>query len=93
MAHAGLLRQSKSLTLAWAALLAAPAWAAPAQEELLRMLEQLSRRLEPLEKRNGELEEQIQGRPAGTTLDTRVQSLEEAQARISKGLESENISD
>ena len=93
MAPTASLPPFRPLALACAALLAVPAWAAPSQEELLRMLEQMNRRLEQLEKRNGELEKQMQARPAAPLIETRVQSLEEAQARITKGLESENISE
>lgn len=82
----------RPLALAGAALLTVPAWAAPSQEELLRLLEKMNARLDLLEKRNGELEKQIQATPAATPLDRRVQSLEEAQAKITQGLNSEDIS-
>lgn len=82
----------RPLALAGAALLAAPAWAAPSQKELLRLLEKMNARLDQLEKRNGELEKQIQAQPAAAPLDRRVQSLEEAQAKITQGLNSEDIS-
>jgi hypothetical protein len=86
-------RQTRWLALAGAAYLAAPVWAAPSTEELLQLLTQMNQRLEQLEQHNRELEKQIQAKPAGTPLAARVQSLEEAQAKITKGLESENISE
>lgn len=57
------------------------------------MLTQMNQRLEQLEQRNRELKKQLQAKPAAAALDARVQSLEQAQAKISKGLESDNISE
>lgn len=93
MTTSGIGRQARWLAMAGAAFMAVPVWAAPSTEELLRTLTQMNRRLEQLEQRNHELEKQIQAKPAATPLDARVQSLEEAQAKIGKGLESENISE
>jgi high affinity Mn2+ porin len=84
--------RSRLPALICAALLAAPVWAQPAQEELLRTLEKMNARLDQLEKRNAELEKQIQAKPSALPIDSRVRSLEEAQERINKGLDSENIS-
>jgi high affinity Mn2+ porin len=85
-------RQSRLLALTCAALLCTPVWAESTQEELRQRLEQMNTRLDQLEKRNAELEKQIQTKPSALPLDSRVRSLEEAQDRINKGLESENIS-
>lgn len=102
MRRAGIPAPRTALALACAAVLAAPAWAAPSQEELLEMLNKLNGRLEQLEKRNSELERQLQSPPApqptpaaasGTPLEQRVRKLEEAQQRVEQGLESENISE
>jgi hypothetical protein len=76
----------RALILAGAGLLALPALAAPSQEELLEMLHKLNQRLDRLEQRAGA--------PGPTQpLEVRVQKLEEAQSRIDRGLESENISE
>lgn len=98
MTRAAISAQSKALALTCAVLLAVPAWAAPTQEELLRLLTTLSSRLDQLEKRNSELEKQLQAQqpkpqPASQPLEQRVQQLEQAQAKIGKGLESESISE
>ncbi|WP_066704852.1 carbohydrate porin [Curvibacter delicatus] len=93
--------RTRSLVLACAALLAVPAWAAPSQEELLQLLTKLSQRLDQLEKRNSELEKQLQSQQAraaapvapSPALEQRVQQLEQAQVKIDKGLESESISE
>lgn len=95
-----------ALALGCAALLAAPAWAAPSQEELLDMLNQLHHRLERLEQRNRELEQQLRTQPTqptpaalpaqtgtNTPLEPRVRKLEEAQQKVEQGLASENISE
>ncbi|MDD5328481.1 MAG: carbohydrate porin [Sulfuricella sp.] len=87
----------KPLALAAALLFAAaPACAAPSEAELVKLIQKLNQRLDNLEKRNAELESKVQA--AGTTakapaeLEKRVQSLELAQEQISKGLESDQIS-
>jgi hypothetical protein len=93
---------SRPLLLAYAATLALPANAAPSQEELLQLLMKLNNRLDQLEKRNQDLEKQLQAqqrptpappRQASPVLEQRVQRLEDAQAKIDKGLESESISE
>lgn len=82
----------KPLALACAALLAAPAWAAPSQEELMRLLEKVNARLDQLEKRNVELEKQLETKQLPAQFNLRVQSLEEAQEKITKSLESDSVS-
>jgi high affinity Mn2+ porin len=83
----------KPLAFAVAALfVTAPAYAAPSEAELVQLIQKLNRRLDNLEKRNAELEHRIQaGAPAD--LEKRVQSLEQAQEQVNKGLESDEISE
>ena len=80
------------LALACAAMFALPAHAATSQEEMLRLLEKMNTRLEQLEKRNAELEKQVKS-PAAPALESRIRTLEESQARISEGLDSDRISE
>jgi len=99
--RAPLFRQ-RPLALLTATLLAAstPVLAAPPaaanQAELLKLLEKMNDRLEKLEKRNAELEKQAQATPATrqvpTALEQRVKTLEEQNARIAKGLDSDDVS-
>lgn len=81
-------------------MLAAPVQAAPAKAELNTLLKKFSERLEQLEKRNAELEQQlIQFRAENNTkqennakLEPRVKVIEEQNAKIEKGLESDGVS-
>ncbi|HUW50532.1 MAG TPA: carbohydrate porin [Sulfuricella sp.] len=87
----------KPLAIAAAALFtAAPAYAAPSEAELVKLIRTLDQRLDNLEKRNAELESRVQSSGAAgktpTDLEKRVQSLEQAQEQVNKGLESEEIS-
>ena len=82
----------RPLALACAALCAAPAYAATSQEQMLQLLEKMNSRLEQLEKRNAELEKQIVAQPA-PVLEGRIKTLEETQARITQGLDSDRISE
>lgn len=89
---------AKPLVLAAAALFAAaPAYAAPADAELTKLLQKLNERLDRLEKRNAELESQVQAAHATSKapadIEKRLQTLEQAQEQVAKGLESENISE
>ena len=83
--------------LAAAALLVctAAAHADPSQAELMKLLQQFNDRLEKLEKRNAELEKQVHGgrAPPAVEIEQRVKVLEQNNAKIDKGLESENISE
>ncbi len=87
----------KPLALAATLLFAAaPACAAPSEAELARLIQKLNQRLDNLEKRNAELESKIQAAnapKAPADLEKRVQSLEQAQEQVSKGLESDKISE
>ncbi|NTV10243.1 MAG: carbohydrate porin [Zoogloea sp.] len=75
-------------------LASAPALAAPTQAELMQLLEKLNARVDRLEKRNAELEGQLKGgQPAQPALEQRVKTLEEEQSRLTKGMESEEISE
>ncbi len=89
----------RPLALLTAALLAGsvPAMAAPgpSQADLIKLLEKMNDRLEKLEKRNAELEKQVQTPPAAkgpVALEERIKSLEEHNARITKGLDSDDVS-
>jgi len=95
--HTSLTTRLRPLALACAALVAAQVEAAPAKDETLRLLEKMNARLEQLEKRNAELERQIkanaQQAAAPVALEERLKTLEETQARVVKGLDSDNISE
>lgn len=95
--HTSLTTRLRPLALACAALVAAQVEAAPAKDETLRLLEKMNARLEQLEKRNAELEKQIkanaQQAAAPVALEERLKTLEETQARVVKGLDSDNISE
>ncbi len=86
----------RPLALASALLVALPAHAAPSEAELMKLIQKLGERVDKLEKRNAELERQVQGggatAQAPADLEKRVQSLEQSQAQVTKGLESENVS-
>lgn len=82
----------RPLAVACAALLAAPAFAAATPEEMMRALEKMNARLEQLEKRNADLEKQIKAQPA-PALESRIKTLEESQAKIAEGLDSDRISE
>ena len=87
----------RASALAAAVLLAlgSPAHADPSTAELMKLLQKLNDRMETLEKRNTELERQLRNRdlqPA-PSVEQRIQALEESNAKINKGLESENISE
>ncbi|MEY2116403.1 MULTISPECIES: carbohydrate porin [Rhodanobacter] len=81
--------------MAVALFAAVPAHAA-SEVEMVKLIHNLNARLDQLEKRNVELEREIRAEriaakaPAG--LESRVQSLEKSQAAVTKGLESEDIS-
>lgn len=86
----------RTLALACAILVALPAHAAPSEAELMKLIQKLGERVDKLEKRNAELERQA--RSSGATaspsadFEKRVASLEETQAQVTKGLESDNVS-
>lgn len=87
----------KPLALAAALFAALPAHAAPTDVELMQLIQKLGERVDKLEKRNAELERQGQvadaAAKAPADLEKRVQSLEQAQEQVTKGLESENVSE
>lgn len=85
----------RPLALAAALLFASGAARAanPAEGELLQELKRLSARLEKVEQRNAELEKKLETTAMPGTMERRVKSLEESQARVTKGLEDENISE
>ena len=58
----------------------------------MRTLEKMNARLEQLEKRNAELEKQLQPSVA-PALEGRIRTLEETQSRIAQGLDSDRISE
>ncbi len=75
---------------------AAPTLKKPAsQAELLSVLEKMNARLDQLEKRNAELERQLTAPRSATTKDIeqRVQTLEQEQIKLGKGLDSDRISE
>lgn len=86
----------RPLALASALLVALPTHAAASEADLMALIEKLGERVDKLEKRNAELERQAASsgatasRPAA--LEERVESLEQAQAQVTEGLESENVS-
>lgn len=81
------------LALAAALSAALPAHAA-SEAELLQLIERLGERVDRLEKRNAELERQVRaGDAVPGELETRVQSLEQAQTQMNEGLASENVSE
>jgi high affinity Mn2+ porin len=82
----------RPLVLVCTALLAVPADAAAVKDDTLRLLEKMNARLEQLEKRNAALEQQLNSRPA-PALEERVRSLEETQAKVAGGLDSDAISE
>lgn len=87
----------KPLVLAVAAMFATmPSYAAPSEGELVKLIQKLNERLDKLEKRNAELESQMQAPRADgkmpPDIEKRVQSLEHAQEQLTKGLESDEIS-
>ena len=79
------------------AALAAPLAAKkPNQTNLLQLLEKLNTRLDHLEKRNTELEQRLAEKPTPSTpspLEQRITTLEQTQEQITRGLESERISE
>ncbi|MDA8255615.1 MAG: carbohydrate porin [Betaproteobacteria bacterium] len=86
----------KPLALAAALFVAIPSYAAPSEGELVKLIQKLNERLDKLEKRNAELESQMQAPRADgkapADIEKRVQSLEHAQEQLTKGLESDEIS-
>lgn len=86
----------RPLALAATLFAALPAHAASSEAELMKLIQKLGERVDKLEKRNAELEQQIQSSgataPPPADLEKRVESLEQAQAQVTKGLESENVS-
>ena len=86
----------RPLALASALLIALPAHAAPSEAELMKLIQKLGERVDKLEKRNAELERQARGSGATASppaeLEKRVESLEQAQTEVTKGLESDNVS-
>src|SRR5574340_501109 len=81
-----------SAALATACVAGAPA-AAASQDDLLRALQRLNERIERLEQRNAELERALQSGGGQPGVERRLRALEDTHERISKGLDSENISD
>lgn len=72
------------------ALCAAGAQAAT-DPELLQLIQKLNARLDQLEQRNAQLEAHLKVAPRGD-IEQRLQTLEQVQQRVDKGLDSENIS-
>ena len=85
----------KTLALICSLLGGSAAQAATSQDELLRQLQQMNARLDQLEKRNAELERRLgeQAPDVPRDLSRRLQSLEQVQDRIGKGLESGRLSE
>ena len=87
---------TRPLALAAALLVALPAPAAASETALTDLIRKLSERVDQLEKRNTELERQIRSNGATASspaeLEKRVASLEQAQTDVTKGLESDNVS-
>jgi hypothetical protein len=85
----------KPLALACAALLAAPAHAAPVKNKTRRLLEQMNVRLEQLEKRNAELEQQVRANAQRTeqALVARLKTLEDTQTKVTQSLDSDSLSE
>ena len=92
---ASLKLKLRPLALSCAALLAVSALAAPAKDETLRLLEQMNARLEQLEQRNAELERQLKTSAQQTSpaLEERLKALENTQVKVTKGLDSDNLSE
>ena len=86
----------KPLALAATLFVALPSYAAPSDGELVKLIQKLNERLDKLEKRNAELESRLQAPRADgkmpTDIEKRVQSLEHAQEQLTKGLDSDEIS-
>jgi len=83
------------LALAAALFAALPAHAASSEADLTKLIQKLNERLDNLEKRNAELEKQIQADHAAKVpadIEKRVQSLEQAQEQVNKALDSDEIS-
>ena len=77
---------------------ATPAPTQASQTALMRQLEKMNTRLDELERRNAELERRLAERAtspaaAPAELQKRVETLEQTQDRIAKGLESDRISE
>ena len=91
----GLNLKLRPLALTCAAMLAVPAFAAPARDETLRLLETMNARLEQLEQRNAVLEKQLKTNAlqTRTVFEERLKTLEDSQAKVTQGLDSENISE
>ena len=62
-----------------------------AQEDLRSLFEKLNERIDRLEKRNAELEREVAARRT-PEIEKRVKALEESQASVEKGLDSDGIS-
>lgn len=69
------------------------AHAAASVEELTQLVQRLNERLDRVEKRNAELERQLQNAPSVSAVEQRVKTLENNDARIKSALENENISE
>lgn len=86
----------KPIAIAIAATFAAaPAYATPAEAELMQLVKKLNERLDRLEKRNSELESRVHSPATGKAADTiekRLQSLEQDRLQMEKGLESDRVS-
>ncbi len=80
------------IALAVALLAGSPAGAAEMPPEMLEALQHLQGRLARLEARNAELERQRASKEAGAVLETRVQQLESANARMEEALASDRLS-
>ncbi len=88
---------TRPLALAAALLVALPGSASAASEaELTDLIRKLGERVDKLEKRNAERERQVGSGSANAAapadLEKRVESLEQAQTDVNKGLESDNVS-
>lgn len=84
----------RTVALLSAVMLAVPVQAAPVKTELNTLLKKFSERLEQLEKRNAELEQQVTQLRAENSvkLESRVEAIEEQNAKIEKGLEYDGVS-
>lgn len=68
---------------------------AGADDKAMRLLEKMNARLEALERRNAELEQKLLGKTQTATpaIDARVRALENEQARVTRALDSDTISE
>ncbi len=105
MEHASLRAVPRALFLALGLTAVGGAQAAaPSQEDMLRMMQEMSARIDRLEQRNAKLERELKAArtpqveakakdAAPAKLEARVQALEEQQVKIAADLEKESLSE